>query len=101
MKLLSILLLAASCVSAGNVIDSEHPRTPKRVWIRRITLAAGCAASLALDTWSTQQAVNAGALEGNRLFANAQGQLGIARGRLDLDRHQRRRCGALFLGKLA
>ncbi|HLH40644.1 MAG TPA: hypothetical protein VKX39_15950 [Bryobacteraceae bacterium] len=74
MKVLSILLLAASCVSAANVIDSEHPRTPRRIWVRRLTLAAGCAASLAFDTWSTQRAVSAGALEANRLFANPQGQ---------------------------
>ena len=74
MRFLCVLVLAASSVSAANLLDSEHPRTPKRVWIRRATLAAGCAASLAFDTWSTRRAVNAGAVEGNGLFTNSQGQ---------------------------
>jgi hypothetical protein len=73
-KFFTILLLAAASVSAANRLDSEHSRTPKRVWVRRLTLAAGCAASLAFDTWSTHRAVSAGALEANGLFANPQGR---------------------------
>jgi hypothetical protein len=51
----------------------EHSRTPKRVWIRRATLVAGCAASLVFDTLSTRRAINAGAIEGNGLLSNGQG----------------------------
>ena len=77
MKVLCIALLAAcsgSAISAANLLDSEHPRTPKRVWVRRLTLAAGCAASLVFDTVTTRRAANAGAVETNGLFANSQGQ---------------------------
>lgn len=77
MKFLCVALLAASSVSAlsaANLLASEHPRTPKRVWIRRATLVAGCAASLAFDTLTTRRATAAGAIETNGLFANAQGQ---------------------------
>lgn len=72
-----MVLLAASSVPAIHAADllvQEHPRTPKRVWIRRATLAAGCAASLAFDTLTTRRAVSHGAVESNALFANAQGQ---------------------------
>lgn len=70
------LLVASSLrtLSAADLLDSEHPRTPKRVWIRRATLVAGCAASLAFDTLTTRRAVSAGAVESNGLFANSQGQ---------------------------
>ena len=76
-KLLPIALAAAFSVHAlcaADLLDSEHPRTPKRVWARRITLAASCAASLAFDTLSTHRAVNAGAVEANGLFASPQGR---------------------------
>ena len=77
MKILCVVLVAAfsgSAISAANLLDSERPRTPKRVWMRRLTTAAGCAASLAFDTLTTRRAVNAGAVETNGLFANSQGQ---------------------------
>ena len=76
MKLLCLALLIATPVPAlsADLADQEHPRTPKRVWIRRATLAAACAASLAFDTLSTRSAVAGGAVEGNALFANAQGK---------------------------
>jgi hypothetical protein len=75
-KLLCIGLLIASSIPAhaADLLNSEHLRTPKRVWIRRATLAAGCAASLAFDTLTTRKAVNAGAIETNGLLSNSQGQ---------------------------
>jgi hypothetical protein len=68
------IALSAPAVRAADLLDQGHPRTPKRVWIRRTTLIAGCAASLAFDTWSTRRAISTGAIESNGLFANAQGQ---------------------------
>jgi hypothetical protein len=68
-----LLAFSTSAVSAADLFNSEHPRT-KRAWIRRATLAAGCAASLVFDTWSTRRATAAGAVETNGLFANSQGQ---------------------------
>ena len=53
---------------------AEHPSTPKRVWIRRITLGAACAASLGFDTVTTHRAVSAGAAETNSLLADSQGR---------------------------
>jgi hypothetical protein len=38
-----------------------------------MTLAAGCAASIAFDSWSTRHAISAGAVEQNGLFSNSQG----------------------------
>ncbi len=74
MKILLIgLLLALSSPAADMVLENPHPRTSKRVWIRRATLAAGCAASLVFDTLSTRRATNAGAVESNGLFASPQG----------------------------
>ena len=52
----------------------ERPPTPKRVWIRRVTLAAGCAASLAFDTITTRRATANGAIETNSLLAGSNGQ---------------------------
>jgi hypothetical protein len=52
----------------------ERPPTPKRVWVRRITLGAACAASLGFDTFTTQRAVGAGAVEANGLLADSQGR---------------------------
>lgn len=71
MKLLFIGLLLALSSQAADLV--EHPSTPKRVWIRRITLGAACAASLGFDTMTTRRAVSAGATETNRLFADSQG----------------------------
>jgi hypothetical protein len=63
-KLFAItLLLAALC-------HAEQPPTSKRIWIRRITLGAACAASLGFDTATTHQAVSAGAVESNPLLAS-------------------------------
>lgn len=38
-----------------------------------MTLAAGCAASIAFDTWSTRRAISAGGVEQNGLLSNSQG----------------------------
>ncbi len=76
MKILCIgllLALSSSALPAADLLEREHPRTLKRVWIRRATLVAGCAASLVFDTLSTRRAINAGAVESNGLFANPQG----------------------------
>jgi hypothetical protein len=72
MKLLGIGLLFAMTLPAADLL--ERPSTPKRVWARRITLAAACAASLGFDTLSTRRATSAGAVESNGLLANPQGQ---------------------------
>ena len=56
------------------LIAQDHPRTPAKVWIRRITLVASCAASLGWDTYTTRRAETAGAIESNPLLANAQGR---------------------------
>src|SRR5215467_9548731 len=64
------LLLAMSSEAADPV---EHPQTSKRVWIRRITLGAACAASFGFDTLSTRRAVAAGAVETNGLLADSHG----------------------------
>ena len=52
----------------------EHARSSRRVWIRRATLIAGCAASLAFDTVTTRRGVAAGAVEANGLLADSQGR---------------------------
>ena len=72
MKLFCIGLLLAMSGQAADLV--EHPHTPKRVWIRRITLAAGCAASLGFDTISTHRAISAGAIETNGLLSDSQGR---------------------------
>jgi hypothetical protein len=127
-KFLCLALLAASALSAADLLDSEHPRTPKRVWIRRATLAAGCAVSLAFDILTTRRATTAGG-ESNGVFTNSRSQpqwgrmivikaafCGVSAvlqethlfrawqtpgRRLDLDWSQRRRRGHLRLGRLA
>src|SRR5579872_1734580 len=72
MRLLGIGLIFAMMLPAADLV--ERPRTPKRVWVRRITLAAGCAASLGFDTFTTRRAVAAGALESNGLLSDSQGR---------------------------
>jgi hypothetical protein len=67
-KLFSIALLLASAIYA------EEAPTSKRVWIRRITLGAACAANLGFDTITTHRAVSAGAAESNGLLSNSQGK---------------------------
>ncbi len=57
----------------------ERPPTPKRVWFRRATLAAACAASLGFDTITTRRAIANGAIETNGLLANSNGQPAWAR----------------------
>lgn len=81
MKVLSFGLLLVLCSAALRAEDlaiptnkREHSHASRRVWIRRITLAAGCAASLALDSWSTHRALEAGGVESNPLLQNSQGQ---------------------------
>jgi len=72
MKLFCLGLLLATCSQAADLV--EHPSTPKRVWIRRITLASACAASLGFDAVTTNRAVSAGAVESNGLLADSQGR---------------------------
>ncbi|GEM_PF-1755717 len=72
MKLFCIAVVLATCGRAADPV--EHPATPKRVWVRRITLGAACAASLGFDTVSTHRAVIAGAVETNGLLADSQGR---------------------------
>jgi hypothetical protein len=45
----------------------------EHVWIRRVTLATGCAASIAFDSWSTHRVAAAGGVEQNGLLSNSQG----------------------------
>jgi hypothetical protein len=76
------LLIAMSMagLSAQNFADSgprQHPSKAK--WIRRATLVAGCAASLAFDTLSTRRAVASGAVESNGLLANSNGSVSWGR----------------------
>jgi hypothetical protein len=52
----------------------EHSRSTKGVWIRRVTLIAGCAASLAFDTITTRRAAAAGGVEGNGILADSEGR---------------------------
>src|SRR5437879_10710583 len=68
MKILCLALLLAGSLPAA------ERTTPKRVWIRRATLAASCAASLVFDTMSTRRVVSAGGVESNPLFADASGR---------------------------
>ena len=72
MKLFCFGLLLATCSQAADLV--EHPATSKRVWIRRITLASACAASLGFDAVTTHRAVSAGAVESNGLLADSQGR---------------------------
>lgn len=74
---LALVMCAASLSAEDLAIPQdvhEHSHTSKRVWIRRATLAAACAASLGLDSWSTHRALAAGGVESNPLLANAQGR---------------------------
>jgi hypothetical protein len=80
MRFVCIGLLVASCMPAlvaENLIESgggrEHSRSPKRTWIRRVTLGASCAASMVFDTWATQRSVSNGGMERNILFAGPNG----------------------------
>jgi hypothetical protein len=74
MKILWIGLLLVACTPAFSA-ENIHPRTSaKRTWVRRATLAAGCAASLLFDTMTTQRVVTAGGVESNGLLADPQGR---------------------------
>ncbi len=79
MRWISLGLLAALAASAQNIGAQDFiERAPKqhsskRKLIRRLTLVAACAGSLAFDTLTTRRAVGAGAVEGNALLAGAQG----------------------------
>jgi hypothetical protein len=72
MKYFCIGLMLAMSSQAADLV--ERPHTPKRVWIRRITLVAACAASVGFDTMSTRRAVSAGAVETNPLLADPNGK---------------------------
>ena len=76
MKRICLGLLMALALRAENAALSrveERPHTPKRVWIRRATLAAGCVASIAFDSWSTRRVASAGGVEQNGILADGQG----------------------------
>jgi len=79
-KILVSGLLLAGCMQALHAEDllvsggGEHSHSSKRVWIRRATLIAGCAASLAFDTITSRRAYAAGAIETNSLLADSQGR---------------------------
>ncbi|MEO7143288.1 MAG: hypothetical protein ABI165_07255 [Bryobacteraceae bacterium] len=72
MKVLAVMSLLLVCPCAS--VAGEHPSPAKRIWIRRATLAASCAASMIFDTYSTRAAVSAGAVEGNALIASPEGR---------------------------
>lgn len=69
-----LLALSSPALRAQDFIE-RAPRhfSFKRTLIRRVTLVAACAGSLAFDTLSTRRAASAGAVESNRLLAGAQG----------------------------
>jgi hypothetical protein len=72
-KTLTGLLIAMSmaAVSGQNLVERVPAQRGSRAkWIRRATLVAGCAASLAFDTLSTRRAVANGAVESNGLLSN-------------------------------
>ena len=82
-KILCFALLVAMSIQAADRASEdllvtgggrEHSRSAKRTWIRRATLIAGCAASLAFDTLTTRRAVAAGAVETNGILAGSAGQ---------------------------
>jgi hypothetical protein len=76
------LLIAMSMagLSAQNFAESAPKQPGSRAkWIRRATLVAGCAASLAFDTLSTRRAVASGAVESNGLLANSNGSVSWGR----------------------
>lgn len=72
MKWFSISLLLAMFGQAADL--TEYPAahaTPKRVWIRRVTLGAACAASVGFDSFTTHRAISSGAVETNPLMGRA------------------------------
>jgi hypothetical protein len=77
--LMLVMGTAALRAEDPTIRTGEHTRTSKRVWVRRATLAASCAASLAFDTWSTHRMLAAGAVESNPLLANSRGTTSWAR----------------------
>src|SRR5438128_1117333 len=73
---LCVLLLASFTLTPG---FSQERSAPKRTWLRRLTLAGACAASL-WDVRSTQSAVGSGsAYEANGLFSDRAGNARIGR----------------------
>lgn len=71
-----LIALSTPALRAQEFIErapKEESSSSKRKWIRRVTLAATCAASLAFDSLTTRRAVAAGAMEENGLLSNSQG----------------------------
>ena len=69
-----MIALATPGLHAQEFIErAPKESSSKRKWVRRITLAAACAGSLAFDSISTRRAVAAGAVESNGLLAGSQG----------------------------
>jgi hypothetical protein len=67
--LLCSLVLASITITPG---FSQERASTKRTWLRRLTLAGACAASL-WDVRTTQSAVASGAYETNALFSDRAG----------------------------
>ncbi|MEO8026901.1 MAG: hypothetical protein ABI823_10520 [Bryobacteraceae bacterium] len=56
-------------------VDSATPKISIKLrWLRRATLAASCATSIVLDTWSTRSVHAAGGVETNGLFRSPGGE---------------------------
>jgi len=68
------IALSVPALHAQDFVERAPEKTSfKRKLVRRLTLAAGCAGSLAFDTLSTRRAAAAGAVEANGLLAGSQG----------------------------
>jgi hypothetical protein len=76
-KKFSIALLIAVTMGGLRAQDfvERVPTVQKthRVWARRVTFIAACAASLGFDALTTRAAVVNGGVEGNPMFAGAKG----------------------------
>ena len=75
-----LIAISITAVSAQNLVErAPTQHTSKAKWIRRATLIAGCAASLAFDTLSTRRALANGAVESNGLLSNPNGSVSWGR----------------------
>ena len=71
-----LMAMSVSSLGAQNFVEPAKATIKdslKRKWVRRVTLVAGCAASLGFDTLSTRHAVANGAVESNGVLAGSQG----------------------------
>jgi|SRR6478672_4897503 len=70
MRLSGIVVIAACLLLPSVSFGEQRPR----VWLRRITLAASCAAS-AWDVQTTSSAIGRGGRESNNMFTDPLGQV--------------------------